>query len=71
MRPISVNMSSGRDIGEEPEAAEVHADEGDPKRRQMARHVQQGAVAADDHGEVDVLADGVQAVTGFRRNPSS
>ena len=50
----------GRNVGEKAEATEVDADERHAVRRQVTRDVQQRAIAADDHGQIDVFTDGVE-----------
>jgi len=53
-----------RDVGNEAEAAEVDADEGDFVLGQLARNAEHGAVAAHHDDQIGLLADGVD-VHGF------
>ena len=47
----------GRDIGEKAEAAAIDADERNVARGDIARRVQQGAIAADGDHEVGAVSD--------------
>jgi len=54
----------GLDVSEKTQAAEVDADNGDAMRREVARHVEQRAVAADDDGQFYLAADGTALAPG-------
>ena len=66
----------GRNVGEKPEAAAVHADHRHLRRREIARNAEQAAVAADDDQQIArwrrapcALRPGARISAASRRSP--